>query len=232
MKYEIIKGSEKDFEGCHDDITSIYLTPSSGKFYATKYSAIVNSWHLIAERRPITEPANEYIDWQPCGVSFPSGVYGKTLVDVILTGGQAKASVTADSLEWFHSLHPSDSVKKYRISAINSWSGEGLPPVGCICEWIPFSDDVRVVQIIAYHDGAAWLERRDKFSGIGELVANPDNFRPLRSPADMAREKITLDMLKYMYSSDETDYAQVCKIYEAIAAGKIPGVKLEVQSGD
>lgn len=56
MKYEYLKGSEKDFDYCHDDVIAIYGTNNAGKFYATKSSSIINSWHLIAERRPVTEP--------------------------------------------------------------------------------------------------------------------------------------------------------------------------------
>lgn len=189
MKYEITKGSEKDFEGAPEWATLVTVTGLQ-RFFVEEHKACARVMNvsdgdvstidrnsspiqfddieIIAERRPITEPV-----------------------------------VTTE------------------------WDGKGLPPVGVICEWLPFSDEIRVVQIIAYHDGAVWLERRDKYNGIGELVGNPDNFRPIRSPDDVAREKITLSMLQYMYSSDETDYAQVCKIYDAIAAGEIPGVKLE-----
>lgn len=171
MKYEITKGSEKDFVGAPEG--ALYVLSCIGEIY---YSVdmvqtlcgldISDSDHeyIIAERRPITEPA---------------------------------------------------------------WSGEGLPPVGVECEikygrasnaeWIAF-------RCVGVDCGVA-------FGWAGnEAVAickESYEFRPIRSPEDAAREKITLNMLQYMYSSDETDHAQVCKIYDAIAAGKIPGVKLE-----
>jgi len=62
------------------------------------------------------------------------------------------------------------------------------------------------------------------------MIANSEcesDFRPIRSPQEIAREKITLNMLQYMHSSDDVDYSQVCSVYDAIAAGKIKGIKLE-----
>lgn len=64
MKYEIIKGSEKDFEICDDDIIGVYATNTSGLFYATKHSAVLDSWVLVSERRPITEPVFS-VEWLP-----------------------------------------------------------------------------------------------------------------------------------------------------------------------
>lgn len=127
-------------------------------------------------------------------------------------------------------------IAERRLIPEPAWDGEGLPPVGVECE----------LNSEEYAD-FDWVKVRIVFEHNGELIAivnMPDEpihdrmskhsagydaakFRPIRSPEDVAREKITLNMLQYMYSSDETDYAQVCKIYDAIAAGEIPGVKLE-----
>jgi hypothetical protein len=124
------------------------------------------------------------------------------------------------------------------LSAKNNepvWDGEGLPPVGVECEYhanyIGSHAQYEECEIIAHFDGegerlAAYVYTQ--FDGtrlVGQGTAK--SFRPIRSPEDVAREKITLNMLQYMYSSDETDHAQVCKIYDAIAAGKIPGIKLD-----
>lgn len=157
MKYEIIKGSEKDFEGCHDDVIAIYVTEPSGRFSATKNSTIINSWNLIAERRPVTEPV-----WDGSGVPCV---------------GQKVMTI----------------------------SGEGI------------IDYVGSGVIVYSNNDGQWSVRCDSLDY--SLSAIP-------SHEDVAREKITLNMLEYMYSSDETDYAQVCKIYDAIASGKILGITL------
>ncbi|MGH8810400.1 MAG: hypothetical protein ACREXO_00255 [Advenella sp.] len=116
------------------------------------------------------------------------------------------------------------------LSAKNNkpdWDGKGFPPVGYVCE-------VRVSRTSAYipwrtihiEGDCIWGWRGGVPVGI-DIQKTPCEFRNVRSPEDVAREKITLNMLQYMYSSDETDHAQVCKIYDAIAAGKIPGIKLD-----
>ncbi len=171
MKWEILKGSEKDFEGAPDGILTIYQS-DFGRAFKHGTSGALGLFGLIAERRPITEP----------------------VVNQQLT---------------------------------TEWSAGGLPPVGVECEikygrasnaeWIPF-------RCVGVDCGVAF-----GWAGNEAVVICKESyeFRPIRSPEDVAREKITLNMLQYMYSSDETDYAQVCKIYDAIAAGKIPGLKLE-----
>lgn len=80
--------------------------------------------------------------------------------------------------------------------------------------------------VVAIKDGAVFGFWTSTGSPAG-LDVDRWVFLPFPSPSDVAREKITLNMLQYMYSSDETDYEQVCKIYDAIEAGDIPGVKLE-----
>lgn len=57
MKYEYLKGSEKDFDGIgNEDVVRVYDTGQT-KFYAVaeEISSIPSDWFIIAERRPITE---------------------------------------------------------------------------------------------------------------------------------------------------------------------------------
>lgn len=95
MKYEYLKGSEKDFEGApewaHQVIksTSIYGYAFVDEFdYMCKYQArenpcdignIVNPsvWKVIAERRPITEPS-----WNGAGLP-PVGCECEVLYDTV-----------------------------------------------------------------------------------------------------------------------------------------------------
>lgn len=164
MKYEITKGSEKDFEGAPENALTVYRLKGSRRTHLSPYrpDEFALGVEIIAERRPIPDPV---------------------------------------------------------------WSGEGLPPVGVECEMENDRGTWLSVDVIAHKDGFAFGWSYDY-----RMVLHSDKtegFRPIRSPEDVAREKITLNMLQYMYSSDATDYAQVCKIHNAIAAGKIPGVKLE-----
>lgn len=182
MKYEYLKGSEKDFEGApnwaHQVIksTSIYGYAFVDEFdYMCKYQArenpcdignIINPsvWKVIAERRPITEP---------------------------------------------------------------SWDGVGLPPVGVECEasidggeswdsWYTMAEDSGVV-IFGYLDG----------NHVAYGKRDMPIFRPLRSEADKNRDAV-IEFITGAIDSHGVDPINSAKfIYDAIAAGKIPGVKLE-----
>ena len=72
------------------------------------------------------------------------------------------------------------------------WSGEGLPPIGCACEmqdskgaWLP-------VDIIAKNDGFTFGWSYDyRLVFFGDKA---DEFRPLRTEAEKAREKAIHDL--------------------------------------
>lgn len=196
MKYEIIKGSEKDFEGapewatmkCHctvgdpSKITNMNVAFSDGVVRGSRWVAtfedglegVINreeQWHIIAERRPITEPV---------------------------------------------------------------WDGEGLPPVGCHCEVKAGKDSWNLCKIVFSDDaaGVAFVYLggdEEKYVGsvdcIGAVCA-PSYFRPMRSPEDVARDEAKGVIAELCRSSASNGHSADL-IYDAIAAGKIKGVKLE-----
>lgn len=125
-----------------------------------------------------------------------------------------------------------------------AWSGEGLPPVGAKVEffinpklrysnaWIP--DAGTEMEVVAHktttngNDVAVcyWDE-----GGAGRSCCFiPETLKPLRTEAERKHEAVfesicaVLEMVAQDYKRE--DEAKL--IYEAIAAGKIPGVKLEV----
>lgn len=151
MKYEITKGSEKDFDGTPS--WALYVETYRGNVFASEgYSAgdryialtgldkgkefIVDDetnppGRIIAERQPITEPV-------------------------------VNQQLTAE------------------------WDGEGLPPVGVECELFDSED--------------GWQKCFIKFIGTNTAVVGTDNaefsfelstceFRPTRSPEDVARDE-------------------------------------------
>lgn len=111
--------------------------------------------------------------------------------------------------------------------ATPAWYGAGLPPVGCECE-------------VSVDGGRSWCTYRAinekngaRLIEIGNFTEEFQNnnwiFRPIRSKDDKKREA-ALDAIYGAIASAErannrSDEAD--KVYEAIAAGKIPGVKLE-----
>lgn len=182
-------------------------------------------------------------------------VDGEAYVDVKLRGGHVVTKRRADTLYWNHYTTNGDGeIMSYRLHRdINShsndeqleqdlnecigqdvdpaWNGEGLPPVGTICE-------AKVPRPIT---GCEWREVKVVESGIPGAekealvydleTTSPswaDEFRPLRTEAERAREDAETAMRTCLAGTGAGITPLAAKgIYEAIAAGKIPGVKLE-----
>ncbi|WYC18350.1 hypothetical protein [Citrobacter phage vB_CfrS_K1M] len=117
------------------------------------------------------------------------------------------------------------------------WSGDGLPPVGCECErkFTGCSDTYwEMIKILWAGDDEILYEYIGKnFNSTKQYHSNVSSthlFRPLRSETDKKRdaavESINYWMPEYIPDTPN-EYYHAKKIYDAIAAGKIPGVKLD-----
>lgn len=63
------------------------------------------------------------------------------------------------------------------------WTGEGLPPVGAVCEYFSALGEWKVCRIVA-HDGLYAV-----FNSLNEYGAHiADGFRPIRTPEQIAAE--------------------------------------------
>lgn len=114
------------------------------------------------------------------------------------------------------------------------WNGEGLPPVGCECEyslnggktWWKCKIDYivgtqGVVMLCHTFEGVQYVP----FSSYGNAL----KFRSIRSEEER-KHKAVLESICSVLEMVAQDYKREDEaklIYEAIAAGKIPGVKLE-----
>ena len=108
------------------------------------------------------------------------------------------------------------------------WNGDGLPAVGCECEAIHRSSDAwQQIIVVAVNGGAVF----GFWAAGGTPCALPIEvyqFRPLRTEAERKRDdaKKAISELR-----DRDGYklaaCMIDTIYDAISAGKIPGVKLE-----
>lgn len=102
------------------------------------------------------------------------------------------------------------------------WDGKGLPPVGCECEVKRAID---------------WVKCKILFISEAHVVLMADEeccwntcacqFRPLRTESERKRDAAINDMLTIIDCNGVDPKNSAIQIYEAIAAGKIPGVKLE-----
>lgn len=107
------------------------------------------------------------------------------------------------------------------------WNGEGLPPAGVECEarlrccndaeWFFF-------RCVGVDCGVAfgWAGKEAATLGKGSY-----EFRPLRTEAERKRDAAVEAMQREADEGDNWIYSEYEIIYDAIAAGKIPGVKLE-----
>lgn len=117
------------------------------------------------------------------------------------------------------------------------WNGEGLPPVGCECElkYKCHNDDAyweRVVILWQRGDDTLVEYVGDHLKNITQLIHKTSmhvDFRPLRTEADKKRDA-ALDAIYGAIASAKREHNrsdEADEVYKAIAAGKIPGVKLD-----
>lgn len=113
------------------------------------------------------------------------------------------------------------------------WNGEGLPPVGVEIEYsfakVNYRTDFSRGKVLAYGMQNVFMEH---WASKNEFIQPLDKieFRPIRSEADRKRDEAVEAIDRYMpefIPDTPNDYYNAKKIYDAIAAGKIPGVKLE-----
>lgn len=107
------------------------------------------------------------------------------------------------------------------------WDGVGLPPAGCECEFISDKSWWRVNVICYDGDKVVFKPSGDEYYAAAPV--DKCKFRQLRTDADKKREEICTAIYGALTKaerehnrSDEAD-----AVYDAIASGKIPGVKLE-----
>ena len=118
------------------------------------------------------------------------------------------------------------SKNKTGKKSANQWNGEGVPPVWCECEYqykVHGSEWCRFECVAV--DGKAvfgWSNNTPV-----ALQLNTHNFRPLRTEAERKRDAAVEAMQREADEGDNWIYSEYEIIFDAIAAGKIPGVKLE-----
>lgn len=109
---------------------------------------------------------------------------------------------------------------------VQAWKGEGLPPVGCECELFD-CENWNPVVIKFVGNKYVVTERTDLgYEVVYCLAERPERFRPIRTEEERKRAQSEESIFKAWYECPEGGDVSTC-IYDAIAAGKIPHVKLE-----
>lgn len=105
------------------------------------------------------------------------------------------------------------------------WDGVGLPPVGCECEYVGNDASWGVVKVIGYDgDKVVFKPSGDTYYAI--KPSNKCEFRSLSTEEDKKRDAAIESLMRIVCGPSQIS-ATVNRLYDAIAAGKIPGVKLE-----
>ena len=105
------------------------------------------------------------------------------------------------------------------------WNGEGVtPPVGCVCERSWAGDEWQSCKILFASGQIVVVKLKESGMedayNIGDVAFRPT--RPIRSAADRNRDEAVKTIML-------TGWCQAFaeEIYDLIAAGKVPGIKLE-----
>lgn len=118
---------------------------------------------------------------------------------------------------------------------IQQWSGEGLPPVGTVCEClIPNANGItgsyiwQDCKVLYVFDET--IECAVQHVKHGNLYYS-DEFRPIRTPEQIEaerRERVRKQMFDvWSQAENSTASASFYSVYDAILAGKIEGVKID-----
>lgn len=193
-----------------------------------------------------------WIEWG--GGECPVGA--SEMVDVIFGRGGRMSTNIADCWRWSHSGTDSDIIS-YRLhkpqeateaddeadlndcigqDVVPTWSRDGLPPVGCECEAKQFAQiNWNKFKVVTVNSGAVfgfWDNGVDS-----ALDGDKWEFRPIRSEADKKREEVIMSLAGAVCSAHFTYGEKLSdgqlpgsmwyELYDAIAAGKVRGVKLE-----
>lgn len=115
------------------------------------------------------------------------------------------------------------------LSQKPAWNGEGVPPVGCECEISFYGKSLGQCEVLFVGDSLiVWKQKSSQQEVSGHH--GHMNFQPLRTEAERKRDAAIEAIEWYMpefITDTPNEFYHAKKIYDAIAAGKIPGVKLD-----
>lgn len=188
-----------------------------------------------------------WIEWS--GGKHPP-VSTNTVVDVKLEKGYIQSGYPAGEYSWEH-IWQGSNIIAYRLhqpqeaeqaeaddeadlnecigqDAAQVWGGECKPAIGEKCEHHS-GGQWEAVTIAGIYENLVtgftdyWMVKED---GSSYTVGNPYRFRPIRSEAEQKRDAAKNAIAELCRSSASNGHSADL-IYDAIAAGEIPGVKIE-----
>lgn len=121
----------------------------------------------------------------------------------------------------FRGQNDSITYQQYEAARLASskpeWDGEGLPPVGTVCEYIKKSLTVKEwTECTIDYVGSSFIVYRDCYGVELTAIKCDIEFRPIRSEADKKRD-IIISKIEKAYKDCPHSDAVPQEIYEAIA---------------
>ncbi|WP_336993529.1 hypothetical protein [Lelliottia amnigena] len=128
--------------------------------------------------------------------------------------------------DWMNAEITHEQYEAALAASKTEWNGEGLPPVGTKCEFKCGTGEWVVVEITAIaRKGLCFVEPGKD----GENYVSFDReFRPIRSESDKKRDEAIETIASLIEYRNGCHAKALSKwIFEEIAAGKIPGIRIE-----
>lgn len=193
----------------YGEIVELYRDDGSGApyFVATSIGMTKGGSLNIRRLKPLRDP--KWTTWQG---GYAPPVHQDMFIEVLKRNGTIKRG-SAWIFDWRHDRLHTD-IMGYRLVEEKTteveWDGEGLPPVGCRCEYAHrTSDSWNVCTVIGYFEDWVWLHASTHT--VPHSVKR-DIFR--FQPISTAREKAVKDMLRITESMDSRRQAMVA-LYKA-----------------
>ncbi|MCZ9287065.1 hypothetical protein OM258_18090 [Escherichia albertii] len=82
------------------------------------------------------------------------------------------------------------------VNEKQQWDGEGLPPVGTVCEWLASVDhDWVKVTVLGRHGDDIWLKPDDGTQSF--IVGDAENFRPIPNEREKAIDDLVYVLISH-----------------------------------
>lgn len=136
---------------------------------------------------------------------------------------------------WGNAIKPDAFTLIAAREKLAEWDGEGLPPVGCECEYETKFDGWQPVRIeLIKSEGIAftWLSNSQAYNGLDCVgVQKSGSFRPISSEADKKKEAVEKAIADALFKDGDFDYAEALRlstfVYGAISRNEIPHIRID-----